>query len=138
MSADSGDDSSATADQPNDQPKPARGNAKPAAAIKPTTPYDPVADAQKYIYGKGVPQNCDRGLRMLKPQAEHANPEAMIEMGALYSAGLCTPRDLPTAYRWFAMALRKDPNNQAVQTDLEKLWGEMTQPERQLAMKLSQ
>jgi hypothetical protein len=36
------------------------------------------------------------------------------------------------------MALRKDPNNQAVQTDLEKLWGEMTQPERQLAMKLSQ
>jgi hypothetical protein len=45
---------------------------------------------------------------------------------------------LPTAYRWFAMALRKDPNNQAVQTDLEKLWGEMTQPERQLAMKLSQ
>jgi hypothetical protein len=137
-SADSGDDSSATADQPNDQPKPARGNSKPAAAIKPTTPYDPVADAQKYIYGKGVPQNCDRGLRMLKPQAEHANPKAMIEMGALYSAGLCTPRDLPTAYRWFAMALRKDPNNQAVQTDLEKLWGEMTQPERQLAMKLSQ
>ena len=99
---------------------------------------DSVAEAQKYLYGKGVPQTCDRGLRMLKPQAEHANPKAMIEMGALYSAGLCTPRDLPTAYRWFAMALRKDPNNQAVQTDLEKLWGEMTQPERQLAMKLSQ
>jgi len=75
---------------------------------------------------------------MLKPQAERANSKAMIEMGALYSAGLCTPRDLPTAYRWFAMALRKDPNNQAVQTDLEKLWGEMTQPERQLTMKLSQ
>ena len=56
---------------------------------------------------------------MLKPQAERANSKAMIEMGALYSAGLCTPRDLPTAYRWFAMALRKDPNNQAVQTDLE-------------------
>jgi TPR repeat protein len=97
-----------------------------------------VAEAQKYLYGKGVPQSCDRGLKILKPAADHANAKAMIEMGALYSAGLCTPRDLPTAYRWFAMALRKDPSNQDVQTDLEKLWGEMTQPERQLAIKLSQ
>ncbi len=99
---------------------------------------DSITEAQKYIYGKGVQQDCDRGLRLLKPAADHANPKAMIEMGALYSAGLCTPRDLPTAYRWFAMALRKDPNNQSVQTDLQKLWGEMTQPERQLAIKLSQ
>ena len=59
-------------------------------------------------------------------------------MGTLYSSGLCTPRDLPTAYRWFAMALRKDPENLAVQNSLQKLWGEMTQPERQLAIKLSQ
>ena len=98
-----------------------------------------MAEAQKYIYGRsGVAQNCDRGLRILKPAANEANTKAMIEMGALYSAGLCTPRDLPTAYRWFAMALRKDPSNDAVQTDLKKLWGEMTQPERQLAIKLTQ
>jgi len=115
--------------------------AKPSAASeppKPVKPVDPVAEAQKYLYGKGVPQNCDRGLRLLKPAADHGNGKAMIEMGALYSAGLCTPRDLPTAYRWFALALRKEPDNDAVQTDLQKLWGEMTQPERQLAIKLSQ
>jgi hypothetical protein len=111
--------------------------AKPTAAIKPVK-VDPVSEAQKYIYGRGVPQNCDRGMRLLKPAADQANPKAMIEMGALYSAGLCTPHDLPTAYRWFALALRKDPDNQSVQTDLSKLWGEMTQPERQLAIKLSQ
>jgi TPR repeat protein len=99
---------------------------------------DSITEAQKYIYGKGVQQDCDRGLRLLKPAADHANPKAMIEMGALYSAGLCTPHDLPTAYRWFALALRKEPDNQSVQTDLQKLWGEMTQPERQLAIKLSQ
>jgi TPR repeat protein len=99
---------------------------------------DPVGEAQKYIYGKGATQDCDRGLRLLKPAADQGNPKAMIEMGALYSAGLCTPRDLPTAYRWFALALRKVPDNQAVQTDLQKLWGEMTQPERQLAIRLSQ
>ena len=85
-----------------------------------------------------MPQNCDRGLHLLKPLADQANPKAMVEMGALYSAGLCTPRDLPTAYRWFALALRKDPANQPLQADLQKLWGEMTQPERQLAIKLSQ
>jgi len=120
-------------------PKPASAQpaAKPPAAI-PARVTDPVAEAQKYIYGKGIPQDCDRGLRILKPAVNQGNPKAMIEMGALYSAGLCTPRDLPTAYRWFALALRKDPNNESLQADLNKLWGEMTQPERQLAIKLSQ
>jgi len=111
---------------------------KPLATIMPAPVSDPVTEAQKYIYGKKVPQDCDRGLRLLRPAADQANPKAMIEMGALYSAGLCTPRDLPTAYRWFALALRKDPDNQALQGDLQKLWGEMTQPERQLAIRLSQ
>ena len=99
---------------------------------------DPVAEAHPYLYGRGSSQDCDRGLRILKPAANAGNPKAMIEMGALYSAGLCTPHDLPTAYRWFALALRKDPSNDQVQTDLQKLWSEMTQPERQLAIKLSQ
>jgi hypothetical protein len=116
---------------------------KPVPAPKPhagvsSTPSDPVSEAQKYIYGRGVTQDCERGMRLLKPAAAQANPKAMIEMGALYSAGLCTPHDLPTAYRWFAMALRKEPDNQAIQTDLQKLWSEMTPPERQLAIKLSQ
>ena len=110
---------------------------KPRVVSKPAV-ADPVTEAQKYIYGKGVRQDCDHGLRILKPAADQANPKAMIEMGALYSAGLCTPRDLPTAYRWFALALHKQPDNASVQTDLQKLWSEMTQPERQLAIKLSQ
>jgi TPR repeat protein len=77
-------------------------------------------------------------MHLLRPAAEQSNPKAMVEMGALYSAGLCTPRDLPTAYRWFALALRKEPENVSLQGDLKKLWGEMTQPERQQAIKLSQ
>ena len=58
-----------------------------------------MGDAQKYLYGRGAAQDCDHGLRILKPAANAANAKAMIQMGALYSAGLCTPRDLPTAYR---------------------------------------
>lgn len=135
------DDSTSAADKAptksvKPKPAPAASSAKPAPATRASA--DTVSEAQRYLYGKGVRQDCDRGLRLLKPAADHANPKAMIELGALYSAGLCTPRDLPTAYRWFAMALRKEPDNQSVQTDLQKLWGEMTQPERQLAIKLSQ
>jgi hypothetical protein len=118
----------------------------PAAKTKPAAPKpapkptksDPVTEAKKYLYGKGAKQDCERGMRLLKPEADRSNPKAMTEMGALYSAGLCTPHDLPTAYRWFALALRKDPDNQELQGDLQKLWGEMTQPERQQAIRLSQ
>lgn len=104
----------------------------------PIKPVDPATEAERYIYGHGVRQDCDRGLRLLKPAAEQANPKAMIALGALYSTGTCTPRDLPTAYRWFALALHKQPDNQPLQDDLQKLWSQMTQPERQLAIKLSQ
>ena len=137
-SEDSSDDTESAAAPEETAPKSkatAPPAAKPRAASK---PVDSVADAQKYLYGRGAAQDCDRGLRILKPMANQGNPKAMVEMGALYSAGLCAPHDLPTAYRWFAVALRKDPSNQAIQTDLQKLWGEMTQPERQLAIKLTQ
>lgn len=107
---------------------------KPSAAL----PLDQVAEAEKYVYGRGTRQDCDRGLRMLRPAAEQSNPRAMISLGALYSTGVCTPRDLPTAYRWFALALRKQPDNQPLQENLQRLWAQMTVPERQLAIKLSQ
>lgn len=122
----------------DDAPPAPKPKAEPPPKPRPVIPSDPVAEARKYLYGKGASQDCDRGMRLLKPAANSGNAKAMVEMGALYSAGLCTPHDLPTAYRWFALALRKEPDNQSVQTDLTKLWGEMTQPERQLAMKLTQ
>ncbi len=104
----------------------------------PVTPVDATAEAERYIYGRGVHQDCDHGLRLLKPAAGQSNSKAMIALGTLYSIGTCTPRDLPTAYRWFALALHKQPDNQPLQDDLKKLWSQMTQPERQLAIKLSQ
>ena len=134
---DASPDASAPASKPAEKPTPApKAPAPKPSATKPAA--DSVAEAQKYLYGRGAAQDCDRGLRLLKPEANRSNPKAMIEMGALYSAGLCAPRDLPTAYRWFALALRKDPENTSVQADLSKLWSEMTQPERQLAIKMTQ
>jgi TPR repeat protein len=104
----------------------------------PAKPVDTVNVAERYIYGRGTRQDCDQGLRLLKPAAVQSNTKAMISLGTLYTTGTCTPRDLPTAYRWFALALNKEPDNQALQGDLQKLWSQMTPPERQLAIKLSQ
>ncbi|HLW83986.1 MAG TPA: hypothetical protein VKR60_02150 [Candidatus Sulfotelmatobacter sp.] len=128
----------------NDQPAAAEPVAKPAAKPKPPAPKrvpepaDAVVVAEKYIYGRGVPQDCDRGMKTLRPSAARGNAKAMISLGALYATGVCAPRDLPTAYHWFALALRKQPNDQPLQDNMQKLWGQMTQPERQLAIRLSQ
>ena len=119
------------------KPKPGRAQVRERKPT-PVTQADPAVEAERYLYGRGVPQDCDRGLRLLKPAAERSNAKAMISLGRLYSNGTCTPRDLPTAYRWFALALHKEPENQPLQNDLQKLWSQMTQPERQLAIKLSQ
>ncbi len=112
--------------------------AKPAAAKPTAAKADVVTEAERYIYGQGAVQDCERGLRLLKPAAEQANVKAMTSLGVLYSTGTCTPRDLPTAYRWFALALHKEPDSQSLQNDLQNLWSTMTPPERQLAIKLSQ
>jgi hypothetical protein len=119
--------------------RPSQAKAPKPRQPKPTPakPLDSVTEAERYIYGRGARQDCDRGLRLLKPAADQ-NPKAMISLAVLYTTGTCTPRDLPTAYRWFAMALHKQPDNQALQDDLQKLWSQMTPPERQLAIKLSQ
>ncbi len=122
--------------------KPSRAKAearKPASAKPaPAKPLDQVSEAERYIFGRGVKQDCDRGMHMLKQAAQESNVKAMISLGARYSTGTCAARDLPTSYRWFALALHKDPDNSALQDDLQKLWTQMTQPERQLAIKLSQ
>jgi len=93
---------------------------------------------EKYLYGRGVPQNCEKGLSYVKPAAEKSNGKAMITMGALYATGHCLSRDLPTAYRYFALALRQDPENGALKQNVEMVWGQMTPSERQLAIRMTQ
>lgn len=115
-------------------PKP-KPKAKP---LPPTRPEDSVAMGERYLYGRGVPQDCTRGLRHVKPAADQSNPKAMITMGALYATGHCLSKDLPTAYRFFALALRKDPGNGALKQNAEMVWGQMTASERQQAIRMTQ
>ncbi len=117
-------------------PRPATSKPSPALA-SPADSFEDrlVADGERYLYGRGVPEDCARAQRNLQIGARQSNPRAQTLLGAMYATGHCVNRDLPTAYRWFAKALHGDPGNSRVQRDLEVLWKQMTPEERQLAMK---
>jgi zinc-ribbon domain len=122
--------------EPAPKPKPV---AKPPAPKPAPKPPDQVSLGEQYLYGRGgVPQNCERGLRYVKPAADQSNPKAMITMGALYATGHCISRDLPTAYRYFALALRLDPENGPLRQNAEMVWKQMTAEERKQAIRLTQ
>ena len=92
-----------------------------------------------YLYGRGgVSENCEEAIKNLKAASVAGNAKARGTFGTMYATGHCVPRDLPTAYSWFAQALQADPNNQILEKDLTALWNQMTPPERQLATKLKQ
>jgi len=122
-------------------PPPAPAKPKPVAKPSPkpaSKPTDPVVIGEHYLYGsQGFPQNCERGLRYVKPAADHSNPKAMITMGALYATGHCLSRDLPTAYHFFALALRGDPENAALRQNTERVWKQMTAEERKQAIRMT-
>lgn len=93
--------------------------------------------AEKYLYGQGVPQDCGRALNLLKPAAEASNSKARTLLGTMYATGHCVPRDLPSSYRWFALALREEPNNRWVSRDLQSIWNQMSDSEKQTAMRMT-
>ncbi len=121
---------------------------KPSAASTrtPDRPAPAAADTgggafrkgEAYLYGRGVPENCDEAVKYLKVASAQSNAKARSAFGTMYATGHCVQRDLPTSYVWFAMALQVDPNNQILEKDLTAIWNQMTPPERQMATKMKQ
>jgi len=93
---------------------------------------------EAYLYGRGVHENCDEAVKYLKAASAKSSAKARSAFGTMYATGHCVPRDLPTSYGWFAMALRLDPNNQILEKDLNAVWSQMTPPERQMATRMKQ
>jgi len=115
-----------------------------ASGVTRTTPSQGSSDqdatilvAEKYLYGQGVPQDCNRALSLLQPAADASSAKARSILGTMYATGHCVPRDLPSSYRWFALALRQQPNNIWLEKNVETIWNQMTASEKQLAMRLA-
>jgi hypothetical protein len=94
-----------------------------------------VTEGERYLYGNGVPQNCDRARTNLFVAAGQSNAEAQAALGAMFATGHCVVRDLPAAYRWFARAERKQSHNPRIEGDLRLLWKEMTLEEQNTAVR---
>jgi len=94
--------------------------------------------AEAYLYGRGVAQNCDEAVKHLKAASAKQSAKARSTFGTMYATGHCVPRDLPTSYGWFALALHVDPSNQILEKDLTAIWNQMTPPERETATKSKQ
>jgi hypothetical protein len=109
-----------------------RTSGQPASSF-PTNEDKLVADGERYLYGTGVAQNCDRARKNLFTAASNAKAQSLL--GAMYATGHCVNRDLPSAYRWFAKALHQEPGNERVARDLEVLWKQMTPAEKQAAVR---
>ncbi|MFZ3342542.1 MAG: hypothetical protein WA213_16790 [Terriglobales bacterium] len=108
--------------------------ARPSAAI-PASSDKGEAEFKRgeaYLYGRGMPENCNEAIKNLKDASAKQNAKARSTFGTMYATGHCVPRDLPTSYSWFAQALRVDPNNQILEKDLTAVWNQMTTPERQM------
>lgn len=93
---------------------------------------------EAFLYGRGVAENCDEAVKFLKAASARQNAKARSTFGTMYATGHCVPRDLPTSYAWFALALHVDPNNQILEKDLTAIWNQMTPPERETATKSKQ
>jgi hypothetical protein len=90
---------------------------------------------ETYLYGRNGAQDCGNALKYLKMASDQQHAKARSMMGTMYATGHCVQRDLPSSYRWFALALRVDPNNSVLEKDLSAVWNQMTPPERQMATK---
>jgi hypothetical protein len=94
------------------------------------TPSPALIRAQQFLHGQGVRRNCEQGLIYLKAAARENDPEAAIQMGALYTSGVCVERDRVKAYEWFSTARNLEPDNRWIAKNLNQLRAQMTSQER--------
>jgi hypothetical protein len=113
--------------------------AKPVAETEPAKPKtlgdkDPLLlQADKYIRGRGVRQNCASGVNLLRQAVSAGNPAADIKLGALYWSGTCVTQSKVTAYQWFSRAHSMEPKNRWVERSRSSLWAGMNLDERRRA-----
>jgi hypothetical protein len=113
---------------------------KPAAKTKSVAetspkPEDPrqnrmLVSGEKYLYGRGVPQDCNQALIYFKAAAESDNVPAMSHLGAMYASGHCVTPNRVVAYKWFARASEVEPRNEWFSRNLNMLWRDMSPQER--------
>jgi len=125
-------DSTASADSPEPA---AKQPTKDLSTPRPVYDNSQLEEAQKYLQGRGVPQDCNRGLNLLRSAAKQPNPKARTQMAALYVSGHCVSEDLAQAYNWFARAQELEPHNRLIERNLDSLWARMSDEQRRQVLR---
>ena len=101
------------------------------AAPKPLGDKDPlIVEAERYIQGRGVRQNCSTGINLLHQAMSAGNPAADVKMGALYWSGTCVTQSNVAAYQWFSRAHALEPQNRWIERSRNSLWAGMSTEEK--------
>lgn len=116
--------------KPTARPAHQQKKPSPAKAAAPEADSTTVADTPSATSG-----NCEAQLPAMRKAAARGDAKAKADLGLVYYAGRCVPRDLPTAYHWYALALRTAPDSPQISAQLEAIWKQMSPAERQLALK---
>jgi hypothetical protein len=124
-------------------PRPTRARSVPQVSHKPAlrkpSPSRHAVAASESADADEVAPNpsndCEKQLPALRRGAARGDIRSRTGLGLMYYAGRCVPRDLPTAYKWYALALHAEPDNSQVSAQLEAIWKQMSPAERQLALK---
>jgi hypothetical protein len=109
----------------SDSEKPSARRAKPQPAGA-----ELVDSGERYLYGRGVPRNCNQAVSSFNTAAKQDNPRAMAHLGSLYATGQCVPFNRVQAYQWYSRALAADRGNTYIEHNLNMLWREMSSGER--------
>lgn len=90
---------------------------------------------EKYLYGRGVVQNCRQAVSNFEAAAKQNNAPALAHLGVMSASGHCMKLDRVAAYQWFARAKQADPNNLWLDRSMDMLWANMSHRERNAVMK---
>jgi hypothetical protein len=102
-----------------------------SAPPKPLGDKDPlIIEAENYIQGRRVRQNCSQGVNLLREAVGQGNPAADVKLGALYWSGTCVTQSKVTAYQWFTRAHEKEPRNIWIERSRNSLWASMSSQEK--------
>jgi len=118
---------------PKPAPPVARAQRKPSPARQQEPATDDAEETTTSTSASGG--DCENQLPSLRKAAARGDAKARANLGLAYYAGRCVSRDLPTAYRWYALALRTQPDSPQVSAQLEAIWKQMSPAEKQLALK---
>lgn len=93
-----------------------------------------LAQADNYLYGRGVVKSCSQALDYLRKAADQGSAGARSKLGGLYATGNCVPLDRVRAYNWFVRARQAGDHNVWIDQNMTMLWQAMNSEEKARAI----